>query len=217
LHDRLHPYIYSYAVQAAETGFPYTFTPLPLAYPQDPGVYGLADTKRRSYQWLLGESLLATPLYGDDYATAQTRDVYLPEGRWIEYDSGTVHEGPTTLKKYPLPVGRTPLFVGGPGIVVEQEWGRLLARIYPVRAEASMTFTDRSGEKSVINVDVPSWENDLAQVTETGSGSVVRADRRRGALEFVLEPGRDYTIRSIPLPPPVVLQADDDGGVVRPD
>ena len=109
------------------------------------------------------------------------------------------------------------MFVGGPGIVVEQEWGRLLARIYPVRAEASMTFTDRSGEKSVINVDVPSWENDLVQVTETGSGAVVRADRRRGALEFVLEPGRDYTIRSIPLPPPVVLQADDDGGVVRPD
>lgn len=217
LHDRLHPYIYSYAVQAAETGFPYTFTPLPLAYPQDPGVYELANVKRRSYQWLLGESLLATPLYGDDYATAQTRDVYLPEGRWIEYDSGEVHEGPKTLKNYPLPVGRTPLFVGGPGIVVEQEWGRLLARIYPVRAEAAMTFTDRSGEKSTISIDVPSWEDDLVQITETGTGAVVRAERRRGALEFVLEPGRDYAVRSIPMPPPVVLKADDDDGVARPD
>ncbi len=88
LHDRLTPYIYSNAIMAYETGFPYPMTPLPLVYPDDPGVYGLADTTRRSYQWLIGESLLATPLYGDDYATANTRDVYLPEGKWIDYDSG---------------------------------------------------------------------------------------------------------------------------------
>lgn len=87
LHQRLHPYIYSYAIKVAETGFPYTMTPLPLTFPDDPAVYGLANSKRRSYQWLLGESLMAIPLYGDDYATAQTRDVYLPNGRWIDYDS----------------------------------------------------------------------------------------------------------------------------------
>ncbi|MDX1638585.1 MAG: glycoside hydrolase family 31 protein, partial [Balneolaceae bacterium] len=62
LHDRLQPYIYSNAVKAYHTGFPYPMIPLPLAYPEDENVYGLADTTRRSYQWLIGESLLATPL-----------------------------------------------------------------------------------------------------------------------------------------------------------
>ena len=106
LHDRLQPFTYSNAIKAYETGFPYPMTPLPLAYPDDPGVYGLADTTRRSYQWLIGESLMATPLYGNDYATATSRDVYLPKGKWIEYDSGETHQGPIMLENYPLPIGK---------------------------------------------------------------------------------------------------------------
>src|SRR5699024_1842454 len=102
LHDRLQPYIYDAAIDTYESGFPYTLTPLPLAYPDDSNVYGLADTTRRSYQWLIGESLLATPLYGGDYATANSRDVYLPEGTWMEYDSGKMYEGPTTLENIPF-------------------------------------------------------------------------------------------------------------------
>ena len=62
LHVRLQPYVYSAAVDASRTGFPYPMTPLPLAYPDDPAVYELANRDRRSYQWLIGESLLATPL-----------------------------------------------------------------------------------------------------------------------------------------------------------
>ena len=54
----------------------------------------LENTTRRGYQWLIGDALMAIPLYGDDYATATTRDVYLPRGRWIDYDTGAVYEGP---------------------------------------------------------------------------------------------------------------------------
>ena len=75
-------------------------TPLPLAFPDDPAVYTLENATRRGYQWLIGDALMAIPLYGDDYATAATRDVYLPRGRWIDYDTGVVHEGPTTLSAF---------------------------------------------------------------------------------------------------------------------
>ena len=61
LHDRLQPYIYSNAVRAAETGFPSPMTPLALAFPEDETVYGLADTTRRSYQWLTGSFALGDP------------------------------------------------------------------------------------------------------------------------------------------------------------
>lgn len=193
LHDRLQPYIYSNAVKAAETGFPHPMTPLPLAYPDDPGVYGLADTTRRSYQWLIGESLLATPLYGDDYATAERRDVYLPEGTWMEYDSGEVHEGPTTLEDYPLPVGKTPLFVGGPGIVVEEIDGELKGRLYPVAEEGETLFYDRDGEtQSIITVAGPDWEDPT--VIDQTTGEEVPGTWNRHAYEFTLTPGRDYRV-----------------------
>mgnify|MGYP001823392572 CR=1 FL=1 len=203
LHHRLTPYIYSAALQAAESGFPYTMTPLPLAYPDDPEVYGLANTTRRSYQWLLGESLMAVPLYGDDYATATSRDVYLPEGRWIDYDTGRRYEGPQTLDDFPLPIGKTPLFVGGKGIVIEEEFGRLLAKVYPVQNETGFLFRDEDGKASHITVKVDSWEKDPVQVRS--GGTVLPTESRRGAIVFPIEPGRDYDVVSIPMPKPASL------------
>jgi alpha-glucosidase (family GH31 glycosyl hydrolase) len=205
LHHRLQPYIYSYALKTAETGFPYTMTPLPLVYPDDMEVYKLANSKRRSYQWLLGESLMATPLYGDDYATAQTRDVYLPEGRWIDYDTGEAYSGPRTLKDFALPIGKTPLFVGGKGIVVEEEFGRLFAHVYPITNVTAVTFRHRNGTISRISVDVDSWENSPVQVLKGLGKQVVQTDRRKGAMVFPLEPGVDYHVQSISIPKPVVL------------
>lgn len=193
LHDRLQPYIYSNAVKAYETGFPYPMTPLPLAYPDDPNVYGLADTTRRSYEWLIGESLLATPLYGDDYATATTRDVYLPKGIWIDYDSGQKYEGPMTLEDFSLPVGKTPLFVGGNGIVVENIENERVVRIYPVAEQAETIFYSQDGKTvSRITIENPDWEQ--LTVTDQTDGRQVPVELKRHAYEFVLEPGHDYII-----------------------
>ncbi|MFH5884504.1 TIM-barrel domain-containing protein [Halalkalibaculum sp. DA3122] len=193
LHDRLQPYIYSNAVKAYESGFPHPMTPLPLAYPDDENVHGLADTTRRSYQWLIGESLLATPLYGDDYATAKTRDVYLPEGRWIEYNSGQVHEGPATLEDYPLPIGKDPLFVGGKGIVVEDIEGSLKARIYPITDQAEDIFYGPDGKsESRITIASPDWEN--LTVIDQSTGKEIAGSWNRHAYEFNLNLGHDYVI-----------------------
>lgn len=193
LHDRLQPYIYSNAVKAYITGFPYPMTPMPLSYPGDENVYGLADTTRRSYQWLIGESLLATPLYGDDYDTAKTRDVYLPEGKWIEYSSGQVHEGPKTLEEYPLPVNKDPLFVGGKGIVVEDVEGTLKARIYPITDQAEEVFYSSDGEtESCITIESPDWEE--VSVTDQNTGQQVEGRWQRHAYEFNLSIGHDYVI-----------------------
>ncbi|WP_139240399.1 TIM-barrel domain-containing protein [Fodinibius roseus] len=193
LHGRLQPYIFSNAIKAYKTGFPYPMTPLPLAFPKEELVYSLADTNRRSYQWMIGESLLATPLYGGDYATAKTRNVYLPEGTWIEYDNGQLHEGPSTLENYPLPVGKTPLFVGGNGIVVETKEGQLKARIYPVAAQAEMEFYSEDGTtRSVITVDNPDWNNlQVINQTDNSSPAVKKVNH---AFEFNMVPGNDYLV-----------------------
>lgn len=194
LHDRLLPYIYDAALDAYETGYPYTLTPLPIAYPDDPQVYHLADSTRRSYQWLIGESLLATPLYGNDYATANGRDVYLPKGKWMDYDTGELYEGPTTLRDFPLPIGKTPLFVGGKGIVIEQKEGVLKARVYPLTSQVEMEFKDKDGETvSRISIEEPDWTNpDIFQASTAEKVSYAKVNH---AFEFTLLPGQDYLVR----------------------
>jgi Glycosyl hydrolases family 31 len=194
LHDRLHPYIYSAAVTTHRTGFPHTMTPLPLAFPDDPAVYNLENATRRGYQWLIGDALMAIPLYGDDYATATTRDVYLPRGRWIDYDTGVVHEGPTTLSAFTIPVTRNPLLVGGTGIVVEERQGRLLARVYPVNPNASTVFHHKDGRDTSIRVEVGAG-GAPAEVAADG-GRLVEATHDGVALTFAIEPGISYRVRS---------------------
>lgn len=200
LHARLHPTIYSAAVDAFEDGFPHTFTPLSLRWPDDPEVYQLENAKRRGYQWLLGPSLLATPLYGGDCATADTRDVYLPAGKWMDYDTGEIHEGPRTLKQFALPPGKTPLFVGGPGIVVEQilETKTLRAVVYPVSPRGTrFRFTHSDGlRRSLLINDTDLGLGGAITVREAKTGADVRFERapRTGAIQFTIEPGRDYQI-----------------------
>jgi hypothetical protein len=198
LHDRLLPYIYSAAIDTHTSGFPYTMTPLTLAYPDDQAVYELENTTRRGYQWLIGEALMAIPLYGDDYATASTRDVYLPRGRWLDYDTGEVYEGPKTLSKHPIPVTRTPLLVGGSGIVVEQRANKTQARIYRVTTRAETVFHHKDGKDSRIRLDLTSWDGPVVVSRANGgaNGGEVASAVEGPALTFTVEPGVDYLVRS---------------------
>jgi hypothetical protein len=194
LHDRLHPYIYSAAIDTHRSGFPYTMTPLTLAFPDDPAVYELENTTRRGYQWLIGDALMAIPLYGDDYATAGTRDVYLPRGRWIDYDTGEAYDGPATLKQYPIPVTRTPLLVGGSGLVVERRAGSLVARLYRVTTRGETTFHHQDGRESRVRLEVTTWQDPV--VVTRASGAPVPSSDDGKALTFGIEPGVDYVVRA---------------------
>jgi alpha-glucosidase (family GH31 glycosyl hydrolase) len=193
LHERLHPYIYSAAVKTYLTGFPYSMTPLPLAYPTDSATYYRENAKVRGYQWLLGEALLAAPMYGDDYEESTTRDIYLPAGKWIDYDSGKMYEGQTLLTNFKIPVDKTPLFVGGTGLVIEKIDGKLIARVYPVGFKGETVFYDQDGKtKSVFSIEI---HNDRSPIiTNTSTGKRVTPHHRKHAHEFVFVPGHNYKI-----------------------
>jgi len=193
LHDRLWPYFYSQAVRFYLDGYPWAFAPLPVAFPDDPGVYGRENQTVRGYQWMIGDALLATPLYGNDYETAAARDVYLPAGTWIDYDTGERYQGPRLLKDLALPPGKTPLFAGGTGVVVEKRGAGVVARVYPVSARAETVFYHRDGNsRSAIRLEVSDWKK--AAVT-TSDGRACKASWERHALEFAVEPGVDYVVR----------------------
>lgn len=95
------PYIYTYARQAHDTGLP-IMRPLFLEYPQD------AETFRTDAQFMFGAELLVAPVVKKG---ARTKNVYLPEGTWIDYhDKRTEYAGEqwTTVD---APLSVIPLFV----------------------------------------------------------------------------------------------------------
>jgi alpha-glucosidase (family GH31 glycosyl hydrolase) len=193
LHARLHPYIYSNAIKFYGDGYPHTMTPLPIAFPDDPGVHHRENSRERGFQWMIGDALMAYPLYGEDYETARTRNVYLPEGKWIDYDTGKEYTGPMLLEDFEIPVEKTPLFVGGTGIVIEEIEGELKGRLYPVTNGAQRKFYAKDGERtSVIFVDEPDWED--LKIIDLTTGSEVDFEKKRFAFEFNLLEGHDYRI-----------------------
>ncbi|MFW6205853.1 MAG: TIM-barrel domain-containing protein, partial [Gemmatimonadota bacterium] len=81
LRYRLMPYIYAQARHSAEHGLPMVRA-LFVEYPNDPGAWRVED------QYLFGSDMLVAPLMEEGDA----RDVYLPAGRWIDYQTGRVYE-----------------------------------------------------------------------------------------------------------------------------
>ena len=156
LHARFAPYIYSNARRFAEDGYPWTMTPLPIAFPQDTLAYGRENATSRAYEWLIGDAILATPLYGNDYTTSSTRDIYLPKGRWMDFDTGTIYNGGQILKSFALPPGKTPVFIGGSGVTLENLADSIRVCIYPTSTTGETDLTLPTGRTLKINLRAPS-------------------------------------------------------------
>ncbi|WP_130859100.1 alpha-xylosidase [Gracilibacillus phocaeensis] len=80
---KLMPYIFTQAVLSAENGLP-LLRPLFLDFPEDPGSWNIED------QYLFGSDLLVAPLF-KAYETG--RQVYAPNGNWIDYQTNECIEG----------------------------------------------------------------------------------------------------------------------------
>jgi alpha-glucosidase (family GH31 glycosyl hydrolase) len=191
LHDRLQPYLYSFALRATRDGFPWTMTPLPIAYPERRTTYERENARVRGYEWLIGDALLATPLYGNDYASAGTRDIYLPPGQWMDYDTGKLYPGDTTLTAFALPPEKTPLFVGGSGVVLEKSGGAIVARVYPHAPIGKTIFTLPGAAQ---NTTVTVSHGRAQTVTVLDGRSSVPARLNRYAWEFAVLPGHTYGV-----------------------
>ncbi|KAJ3119975.1 hypothetical protein HK100_000079 [Physocladia obscura] len=84
----LMPYFFAKAVETHKTGIP-MLRALLLEFPHDPAVFSLDK------QYLLGDSLLVAPILHEDNHV----DYYVPEGRWTNYITGAVVEGPRWVRE----------------------------------------------------------------------------------------------------------------------
>ena len=79
---RLMPYIYAQAKKCTETGLP-MMRALFIEFPNDPGSW-LIDN-----EYLFGSDILVAPLF----EAVNERNVYLPPGIWIDYQTGKNYSG----------------------------------------------------------------------------------------------------------------------------
>jgi alpha-D-xyloside xylohydrolase len=79
----LMPYVYAQAKDSSEHGLP-MLRALFIEFPQDPGCWTVDD------EYLYGSSILVAPLMLEG---TTSRNVYLPPGTWIDYQTGRSYSG----------------------------------------------------------------------------------------------------------------------------
>ena len=191
-HYQIAPYMYSEALKGYRSGYPTTLTPLSIAFPEDQ-----IAVDQRHFQWMIGESLMATPLLKN--IKAGTMDVYLPEGDWYHYDSGKRYEGPLTLKDFETPLDAPPCFIGGQGVIILREADDLpfKAKVYPVsRRKTFFSFNYPDGVAQTL-INYQRWDDDaeLVVIDQTlGTEIPFEVDTTSGSIRFDIMPDHDYEI-----------------------
>jgi alpha-D-xyloside xylohydrolase len=208
LRYRLLPYIYSHAEQTARTGIP-VVRPLVLGYQDD------RQARSVESEFLLGEDILVAPVF----EPATSREVYLPEGEWVDYWTDERYAGEQWVA-VDAPLERLPLFVRAPSLLPTREPTQSVRDGTPERlsfeatlpadgaATASFPFYDEDADSVVkfelarsadgdLSVTVPDSNVESLAVTAAADPSRVTVDGEPlGRVESDPKPGewtRDET------------------------
>jgi alpha-glucosidase (family GH31 glycosyl hydrolase) len=133
LRYRLHPYIYSSAIEGHQTGRP-ILASLVFDYQDDRNTYD------KDYHFMLGRQMLVAPVL----EKASRWEVYLPGGKWIHYWTGKEYEGGRSVTVDAPLYGREglPMFVKAGAIIpmmpemsyiYEKKPEPITLDVYPVR------------------------------------------------------------------------------------
>jgi alpha-D-xyloside xylohydrolase len=130
---KLMPYVYAQAKRCTETGLPMVRA-LCIEFPDDPGAWLVED------EYLFGQDMLVAPLMEKE----TSRNVYLPEGKWFDYQSGKLYNAGWNM----IEAGLIPAVIlvrdGSviPHIALAQstdkmDWSKLYLQIYSSGNEAN--------------------------------------------------------------------------------
>lgn len=100
LRYRLMPYIMEQARKTTETGYP-MLRALIFSNPDDVMCWHIDD------EYMFGDDFLVAPVMNSD----NRRDIYLPEGEWVDFFSRETVSGGRWLKNVDVPLDEMPVFV----------------------------------------------------------------------------------------------------------
>jgi len=100
LRYKLIPYILQQSEKTTKTGFP-VLRALILHHPDDRTCRQIDD------QYYFGDNILVAPVMNSE----NIRDIYLPEGKWVNFFTHKVYDGNQWLKNVDVPLEEMPVFV----------------------------------------------------------------------------------------------------------
>ena len=145
---KLMPYVYAQAKDCSERGLPMVRALL-VEFPEDKGAWLVED------EYMFGSQILVAPLL----ESGNSRDVYLPRGKWIDYQTGKVYEGGYKTIK----VGKIPavILVRDGSLIPhaplaqrtdEIDWNKLEWKAYKADAVRCTGLLFKPGDKKVREV-----------------------------------------------------------------
>ncbi|MBR5035675.1 MAG: alpha-xylosidase [Prevotella sp.] len=148
---KLMPYVYAQAKDCSERGLPMVRALL-VEFPQDPGAWLVED------EYMFGSQMLVAPLL----ESGNERMVYLPQGKWIDYQSGKVYEGGYQT----IPAGKIPAVIlvrdGSliPHAPLAQRtdqinWNKIELKAYKADAKKCTGILFKPGDKTIKTIEQP--------------------------------------------------------------
>ncbi|MGP8157647.1 MAG: TIM-barrel domain-containing protein [Candidatus Acidiferrales bacterium] len=137
------PYIYTEARNTYDTGVAFLH-PLYYDWPEAPEAYEAKD------EYMFGDSILAAPVTQpvDKDSQLAKSSIWLPDGNWIEWDSGANFEGPVTVERS-FSISQIPLYVKMGSIIPmqpamsytgEKPVDPLILTIFPLKNGQASTY-----------------------------------------------------------------------------
>ena len=169
----LMPYIYAQAQQSSAHGWP-MLRALFLEYPDDPTSWLIED------EYLFGSDLLVAPMIeaGND------RQVYLPPGSWIDYQTGKVYRGAQWLRIAP---GRVPvvLLVKDHTVIPHAQVAQSTAEMNWKEIELRVFSTDRGAASGLFAL--PGESPQTLRLESSPQGFALKDDPLRGRVKWQIK------------------------------
>jgi alpha-D-xyloside xylohydrolase len=158
------PYVYAQAKASTERGLP-MLRALFVEYPDDPGAWLVED------EYLFGSDILVAPLMEKGIAA---RDVYLPQGQWIDYQTHRVYGG-----------GWHNIAAGAIAVVMLVREGAVIPHMKVVQSTSEM---DWSNLDMVVFANSNQSAQGLVCLPRDNVLRPVRVERRNGAFALAGDP-----------------------------
>lgn len=145
---RLMPYVYAQAKDCSNRGLPMVRALL-IEFPDDPGAWNIED------EYMFGSQMLVAPLL----ESSDERICYLPQGKWIDYQTGKVYDGGyRTIKAGEIPC----IILVRDGSIIPQvpvaqstaeiKWDKMELKTYKAAAKKCTGLVFKPGDKDVRTV-----------------------------------------------------------------
>ena len=165
---KLMPYIYAQAKDCTERGLP-MLRALFIEYPDDPGSW-LVDN-----EYLFGSDMLVAPLFEN----VMNREVYLPPGEWIDYQTSKIYTGGW----HKIEAGRIPVIVMvREGAVIphiklaqstaQMDWKNLELVVYADKSEKVNGLVCLPSNKTLEKISLAKKNGSFALETDPLNGNV---------------------------------------------